>query len=208
MRRLILFCLLCTLFAAPARAIWLPDGDRKLVADIEAYLNGIETLKADFVQATSAGGYAEGTLYLWRPGRLRFEYDSAPFLLVADGTWLVYQDKELEQISYIPLDSTPAAILVGDNLKLDGDAAEITGLRRGRGLVGLTLVQTEHPEAGELTLILNENPLELRQWEIVDAQGMRTVVTLNRPQVGVTLDRALFVFKDPRRGVLPGDRRN
>ncbi len=204
---LVLLVLICA-GPPPAAALRLPAGDRQLVAEIEGYLNGITTLKSDFVQATSAGGYAEGTLYLWRPGRLRFEYDAAPFLLVADGTWLIYHDTELEQISYLPLGSTPAAILVDDGLSLTGDAVKVTGLQRGKGLIALSLVQTAHPEAGEVTLILNETPLELRQWEIVDAQGTRTVVTLNRPQVGVALDEDLFEFHDPRRKGLPGDRRD
>lgn len=196
---LVLFVLVC-FGASPAAALRLPEADRETVQQIEAYLNGVRTLKSRFLQATSAGGLAEGMLYISRPGKLRFVYDEAPFKLVADGTWLIYEDSELEQISYLPLESTPAAVLVRDRLMLDGEDLKLIAFSRRRGLIVLTLVQTDHPESGEVTLVFNAAPIALRQWEIVDAQGTRTVVTLDKTETGIALDDDLFRYKDPRHG--------
>ena len=196
--------LFASLLAVPAHALWLPEADQKTVGQIETYLNSIKTLKSHFLQATSQGGFTEGTLYISRPGKLRFIYDNAPFQLIADGTWLIYEDTELDQVSYLPLDSTPAAVLVDDKIKLDGDKLKLTSFNRKRGLLVVGLVQTGNPDAGAVSLVFNENPIFLRQWEIVDPQGLHTVVTLENPQTGIEIDDKLFKYKDKRHEFHPG----
>ncbi|MEE8294063.1 MAG: outer membrane lipoprotein carrier protein LolA, partial [Kiloniellales bacterium] len=54
--------------AAPAA---MPQQSTETLARLEAYLNQITTLHARFVQVSSNGAFAEGDLYLDRPGRLR-----------------------------------------------------------------------------------------------------------------------------------------
>ncbi len=44
-----------------------------------------------------------------------------------------------------------------------------------------------------------ESPLELRQWRVVDAQGVATTVSLSEIETGMKLDPELFRFVDPRR---------
>ncbi len=65
--------------AAPARAAdavpALSEADRTDLARIEAYLNGLTTMQARFLQFSSDGCYAEGHIYVERPGRMRIEYD-------------------------------------------------------------------------------------------------------------------------------------
>src|SRR5690606_2560383 len=62
-----------------------PD-DVATVARVERYLNGIQTLQGRFVQMASNGAYAEGEIYLERPGHLRFDYDPpSPVLIIANG---------------------------------------------------------------------------------------------------------------------------
>ena len=64
---------LCGAFPAPANAA-LSQEDKDDLARISAYLNSITTLTGKFTQVSSNGSYAEGTFYLKKPGRLRFEY--------------------------------------------------------------------------------------------------------------------------------------
>ena len=111
------------LFAAPAEAapvaVEIDDAGREHIARIEAYLNGIRTMRSRFVQIASTGAVAEGDLYLSRPGRLRIEYrPPVPVEIVANNGWLVYHDTHLEQVSYVPVSSSPAGILVSETLSL------------------------------------------------------------------------------------------
>ncbi|MBT4218481.1 MAG: outer membrane lipoprotein carrier protein LolA [Rhodospirillaceae bacterium] len=172
----------------------LSAADRKDLSRIQDYMNRITTLQSTFLQASSNGGYAEGTLYLSRPGKMRIEYDPpAQFLIVADGTWLIYHDKELEQMTHLPLGSTPAAIIVDEKMSLFGDDPKVTRIERGPGVIAVTLVSND--DEGSITLVFGDRPLVLKKWIVIDAQGVRTSVSLLSSQIGVALDDKLFKVK-------------
>src|SRR5258708_25126440 len=103
--------------AALPRAAALSAEDRAEIQRVEQYLNGIHSLAAHFQQFAADGGAAAGLVYVARPGRMRFEYDKpSPILLLADGTFVVYIDNQLKQVSYLPIGSTPAWVLLRDNI--------------------------------------------------------------------------------------------
>jgi len=184
--------------AAPPRAAVLSADDRADVQRVEQYLNGIHSLAARFQQFAQDGGTAGGRVYVARPGRMRFEYEApSPILLLADGTWVVYIDNQLKQVSYLPIGSTPAWFLLRDNISL-ADGVTITKFERGPGVIRISLVENKSPENGQLTLTFADKPLELRQWTIVDQQGKSTTVVLNDTRFGVPIDPKAFTFVDPR----------
>jgi outer membrane lipoprotein-sorting protein len=166
--------------------------DQADIARIEAYLNSIHTLKAHFLQVAPDGALSEGTAWLERPGRMRFEYaPPTPFLLIANHGLLVFQDKSLAQTSNIPLGRTPLGILLAGQVKLSG-GIEVTGMQRQPGQIQVTLTRTDSPGDGTLTLIFADPPLALRQWIVVDAQRKETRVTLYNVELGGTFDPSLF----------------
>jgi len=178
----------------------LSDRDRADLVRLEAYLNAITTLQARFVQVSSNGYVASGRLWMQRPGRMRFEYDPpSPILLVADGTFVIYHDRELGQTSHVPLGATPLGILLRERVQLSGDVG-VERVQRGQGQLQVTLSRTSEPGSGTLTLMLTDNPLELRQWSVVDAQGVEVRVTLQGAERGARFDPALFRF-----AIIPGD---
>ncbi|MEO5374744.1 MAG: outer membrane lipoprotein carrier protein LolA [Alphaproteobacteria bacterium] len=182
--------------AVPALAKFGPE-DRAVIQEVERYLNTVETMKARFLQVSSTGAQAEGDLYLSRPGRMRLAYDPpTPILIVADGHYLIYYDSQLGQVSYLGLDSTPAGIILRSDVRLGGDVT-VTGVRRPPGALEISMIQTSDPAAGELTLLMTDNPLTLRQWRVKDAQGQVVTVSLFDARSGVTLDPTLFTFRDP-----------
>jgi outer membrane lipoprotein-sorting protein len=210
MRRRTLLALSTTLLAAPlvapaalgAQAAALTAQDRADIARIEAYMNGLRTLKARFLQVAPDGTTSGGTAWLERPGRMRFQYDPpTPLLLVAGHGIVVYNDRQLNQTSNIPLSSTPLGLLLSDNLKLSGDVT-VTNVGRQPGQVQITLVRTGSPGDGNLTLVFADNPLALRQWSVIDAQRQETRVSLFNIELGGHFDDELFRFIDPR--LMPG----
>ncbi len=184
--------------AQAPEAVTLSEDERVTVKRIEGYVNDLTTVRARFIQVSTDGSYAEGTFRLQRPGNLRIDYDPpSKVLIITRGDFLVYQDKAVEQVTHIPIDSTPAGLLVSKSLSLFSKDLTITGYGSGDGLLRLTLVRTESAADGSLTLIFNENPLILRQWVVTDAQGISTTVTLLETEFGVKFDRDTFVFRDP-----------
>lgn len=210
-RRLFLAALLAaSLAAVPALAgprakpMTLSSGQKAEVERAETYLNEIRTMKARFLQSAPDGSIAEGTFYLARPGKLRLEYDPpTPLLIIGAYQLLVYHDTELKQTTQVPIDSTPAGILVQDKISLTGPDLTVTGYAERDGLDRITVAQTDDPQAGSITLIFTREPYQLRQWVVKDPQGQLTTVTLSDARSGVTIDPKLFVFNDPN-GAAPG----
>jgi outer membrane lipoprotein-sorting protein len=186
--------------AAPVAGQSVPGWSEEDAADIarlERYLNNIRTMRARFLQTTSDGGYAEGTLYIARPGRLRIEYDPpVPVLIVSDGTWLHYYDDELRQANRLRLSDTPAAVLVRDRFDL-GDTLSVVDFERGPASLRITLEDPANPDAGRLTLTFSDRPLVLRHWIVIDPQGIETKVALYDTRRDVVIPPQLFEFEDP-----------
>jgi outer membrane lipoprotein-sorting protein len=178
------------------------EADRADIARAEATLASIRTLKARFLQADARGGTAQGTVWMQRPGRARFEYDPpATILVVADGTIVTFFDRAVNQTSAVPLGSTPLGTLLAERVRLNEGDARVSAVQRGEGLLRVTVVKRNNPAEGSLTLTFADTPLELRQWTVIDAQRREVRVTLFEQQTGVRIDPAMFRFMAPDLGV-------
>jgi outer membrane lipoprotein-sorting protein len=172
--------------------------DRAAVQRAEAYLNGLTTLRARFLQVAQNGATAQGTAWIFRPGRMRFDYDPPePTLLVASGGQVMLYDRELRQPSTVPASSTPLGILLRPEIRLSGDIT-VTATGRQGGFLAVTMHRTGQRAEGQLTLVFQDNPMQLRQWSVLDAQGRETRVTLYEPDTTTRPDPRLFDFNDPR----------
>lgn len=195
MKRVILAIAFLLGLHGPATA--LSEQDNADVKRIHAYLNSLSTLSSRFIQASSRGAIAQGSVFISRPGKMRFEYDPpSPILMIADGFWLIYRDNELEQTSQYPLSKTPLAILVSEVENLE-DLVIIDEVDRSGGLIRLSVRQKSDPDMGQVILTFSDQPLSLRQWIIVDAQGTEVKVALLNPQYGAPLDPGLFHYTPP-----------
>ncbi|CAO3410853.1 Outer membrane lipoprotein carrier protein LolA [Azospirillum largimobile] len=186
--------------AAPASPVSLSAQDQAVVAKVEEYLNGITTLQSKFLQVAPNGRQATGTFYLWRPGRMRLEYDRPlKDFIVADGSFVFYWDGEMRQQSSAPIGSTLADFILRKNIRLSGDVT-VTEVFQAPGVIEVSLLETKDPGKGTLTLVFEDRPFQLRKWRVLDAQGMTTEVALLNPRTDVTFDREMFYFKEPARG--------
>lgn len=182
----------------PALAAPLSPADRADVAKAERYLNAMKSLRAKFAQDSTGGGFAQGKVYLRRPGKLRLDYEPpATIQVYADGIWLIYVDTELEEVTHVPLNSTLAGLLVRKNIALSGEVT-VTKVERDSGILRVHLVQTKEPEAGTLVLNFTEAPFALRRWTVTDAQGVTTRVTLIGAETNVTIASDVFRFDESK----------
>ena len=182
---------------AAARLANLSDQDRADLARIEAYMNAIDTVRARFLQVSSDGGVSEGNLYIDRPGNMRIDYDApVPVVVVANGSWLIYVDTKLNQVTHIPLASTPAGILLNKDVRLSGDIT-VTAFSRQADALRVTLVRTKDPTDGSMTLVFSDRPMILRKGSVIDSQGIETTVSLLDTHFGEALKRSLFELALP-----------
>lgn len=176
----------------------LSGEDQALVARVETYLNGFTTFQARFEQTSSRGAVVRGNLYIQRPGRLRVSYD-APIksFMVATPVYLIYYDGELGEPTYLPLNSTPAGILVQKDLKLSGKL-RVADVWRESGAVHVTIVEPGSNEKANITLVFGLEPMQLKEWTVVDAQGFPTRVALSDVKTNQPIDQKHFEFVNPK----------
>lgn len=190
--------------AAEPTAVALNAADADLLNRVSGYLNQIETLKAHFNQISPDGSLQEGLLTMERPGRMRFEYQQpTPLLVVADGTFVVVHDKDRNSTDRYPLNATPLDAILENKVNLAKDLL-VTHVEDRGGVIRLTARDRAEPGKGEVTLVLDDQPMALRQWVVTDAQGMVTTVSLDDLHPNVPVDPRQFIFNDqgpkPRRG--------
>ena len=81
------------------------------ITKIENYLNNLKSMEAKFVQISSNGGSTEGNLYIKKPNKIRMEYaDPVSVLIVGNGDYIIYNDKELDQVSHIDYEDIPLSL--------------------------------------------------------------------------------------------------
>lgn len=163
------------------------DLDRALT-----YLNGIKTLKGKFRQIDGLGKEVTGEVWVQRPGKLRFEYDPpVPVLIVAQGSFLIHVDKELDTTTHVSQDSTPAWFLLAPKVELNEDIV-ITDVRSTDQTLSIVAIKTAAPEDGSLTISFRESPLRLDQWLVVDPAGQTTQILLEDVDIGGWIDPKVF----------------
>ena len=170
MRKVICAIFIC-LFAFTANAAV----DAKLVANAEKYLNSITGLTGTFVQ-TANGKQETGVFSMMRPGRVRLDYDNMPVQLIADGQDLYFFDKSLDQITTVPITSTPAGILIRKNINLVNADINVVETTDYKNSFALKLNLKGQEGLGNMTVVFDKNPVKLNSWTVVDATGATTDV--------------------------------
>lgn len=188
------------LVASPARAeVVTGAASAPELQRVETYLNGLRTLRAQFLQVAPDGATSRGTFLLSRPGRMRIQFDPpVDNFIVADGTFVYFWDAEMKEQSNAPIGSTLADFLLRPDIRLSGDIT-VAGVTREAGILEVTVTQTKDPGLGRLTLVFEDKPFQLRKWRVVDAQGLTTEVALSAVETGIPLPDAPFFFRDPTR---------
>jgi outer membrane lipoprotein-sorting protein len=165
---------------------------------VSAYLNGIRTLSAGFIQMNPNGGVTEGTFYLSRPGRLRFEYrPPSPTLIVATRGSIYLRNSRLNTVDHYSVQDTPLGLLLGDNIDLKRNSA-VLGIDRRPGELLLRARSSTNRTQDNINIVFATEPqLGISSWTVRDAQSGNTSVVFRQVQTGVALADALFAVPVP-----------
>ena len=152
--------------------------DRNLVQSAERYLNSISGLQGNFVQ-TANGKTEQGIFSMLRPGRVRLDYNNAPIQLISDGKDLYFYDKSLDQITTVPLTSTPAGILVRKKIDLQNADIVVSETSSNKNIFSLKMNLRDQEGLGNMVVNFDKKPVKLNSWSVVDATGNKTDVTFS-----------------------------
>ncbi|MGU3362493.1 LolA family protein [Methylobacterium sp. M6A4_1b] len=179
---------------APAAAALAPEADdATVIAQANAYFNGMTTLTGNFVQVGPDGRRIGGKLTLAKPGRLRFDYDQpSPLEIVADGTSVAVKDRKLGTQDLYFISQTPLKFLLREKIDLARDLS-VTDVANDPG--GLRISLEDRSTLGgtsKIQLFFDPEVKTLSQWRITDPQGYQTTVQLANLQKGRPVEGNLF----------------
>lgn len=178
-----------------AQSAW---ADRLPLATISGYLNELKTVESNFTQINDDGTISTGTVYIKRPGKMRFEYDPPNSAVVVATNNAVYiaDSKSNQQPETYPLRLTPLSIILARNVDLSR-AKMVVGHDYDGTATIVTAQDPENAEYGNIQMKFTDAPVQLRQWVVNDSSGSQTTVVLGALTTGGALANRLF--NPPRR---------
>ena len=168
---------------------------RALLDRISVYLSGIQTMVGNFVQIGPDGGRTEGTFYLQKPGKIRFEYNPpSPIDIIADGSSVVVRDRKLATQDLYPLSQTPLRYLLADRINLLRDT-DVISVSSDDTFATVTIEQKQlMVGTDKLMIMFDAKNLTLKQWTVTDPQGLDTTVAVYNLDTAKKPDPDLFVI--------------
>jgi len=175
------------------------DKQRALLDRISMYLSSIQTMVGNFVQIGPDGGRTEGTFYLQKPGKVRFEYNPpSPIDIIADGSSVVVRDRKLATQDLYPLSETPLRYLLADRIDLLRDT-DVVSVTSDDTFASVTIEQKQLMIGTDKLLIMfDAKDLTLKQWTVTDPQGFDTTVAVSNLDTTTKPDPNLFVINYQR----------
>lgn len=165
--------------------------ERISLNEISRYLNSLKTVEGQFTQVNPDGTISTGTVFIQRPGRVRFEYNSDNTLVIASGgNVAVFDPKSSGGPQQYPLSQTPLSIILADNVNL-GRANMVTAHTEAKNSTVVTAQDPQNPGYGNIQMVFT-SPTELRQWIITDDAGKKTTVILGEMEKGGAIPASKF----------------
>lgn len=174
----------------PALAQAAPGGI-SAAQDIANKFSGVKTLTGSFVQFGPRGDQTEGTFYIERPGKIRFNYNKpSPIRVISDGQSVVINNRKLDTWDLYPLSKTPLKLLLSDRIDLSG--GRVKSVKEESDMTTIVLGDKSIFGNSTITMMFDPKTSDLRQWTITDAQGLDTTVMITNVRTGVRFADDMF----------------
>jgi outer membrane lipoprotein-sorting protein len=157
----------------------LSPEQRGIIERVNNYLSTMQILSGKFVQVGPDGRRTQGTFYISKPGKVRFEYDDpSPIELIADGQSVVVRDRNLATQDVYPLSQTPLRFLLADHVDLTKDTSLVAVY--ADDVFVTVVVEEKNGVVGtsRLMIMFNAKDMQLKQWTVTDPQGYDTTVAV------------------------------
>ncbi len=172
---------------------------RALLDRVSLYLSNFQTMVGNFVQVGPDGNRTEGTFYIQKPGKVRFEYNPpSPIDVIADGSSVVVRDRNLATQQLWPLSQTPLRYLLADHIDLLRDTNVVSVSADDKFIT--VVIEEKQVMVGttRLMIMFDAKTAELKQWTVTDPQGLDTTVAVYNLDSNKKPDPNLFVINYQR----------
>lgn len=163
------------------------------LGQVSDYLNSFTSAQGEFTQINADGTISTGTVYIKRPGRIRFEYNppEEALVLAGGGQVAIFDPRSNTGPDRYPLSQTPLKIILEQNVDLTRSNM-VTGHTSDGTTTSVTAQDPDNPEYGNIRMVYTAAPVELRQWIVTDDTGQQTTVILGDLVKGGRVPDILF----------------
>ena len=173
------------------------EAQRLDLSDITDYLNNLKSFQSRIRQINNDNSNDYGMLYVSRPGRMRLDY-FPPFnyQLLASAKHFTLVDTTTNLATHYPFFSTPASLLLDENINLNNKKIKIVNIERKDNRLILTLAgkkrNGKEDEKGRMIMVFSALPLRLLGWHVLDPNNYRVSVVLEEIQNNVSFKKRDF----------------
>ena len=162
------------------------------LAQISGFFNQYSNIQGTFTQYAADGTTSTGTIYIKRPGKIRFEYDppEQSMVIAGGGSLAIFDPRSNTGPERYPLNQTPLSVILADTVDLTNEAMVVSHTSDGT-YTTVVAQDPQNPEYGNIQLTFSDEPM-LRQWVITDNTGGKTTMVLNTLTVGGNIPNRLF----------------
>lgn len=167
----------------------------ELLTAINDQLTALTQFSAKFSQTSGNGQLSTGKLTVYRPGRLRFDYNPpSAITIIADGNSVAVIDSRLGTQDVYSIGLTPLKFLLGSTINLARDFKILDVSREGDETTVYGEDSSTFGGTSRIALGFDAKTLLLKRWTVTDPQGYEVRVTLTNIDIRHEPDPALFVI--------------
>ena len=153
--------------------------------------SSVKTLTGNFVQFGPRGDQTEGTFYIERPGKIRFNYNKpSPIRVISDGQSVVINNRKLDTWDLYPLSKTPLKLLLSNQIDLSSKS--VKSVKQESDMTTIVLGDKSVFGNSTISMMFDPKTSDLRQWTITDSQGLDTTVMITDVRTGVRFADDMF----------------
>lgn len=183
--------------AITGKATPVSHAPQHVMQRLSDYLNGLQTLRAEFTQTNEENKRESGTFFLKRPSQARWEYHPpSPLTLIANSGFLSIIDTELEEVRNIPAENALSSVLSAKHIDLSNVPGVITSSpERSGDYIHISLRKKNAGHDGSLTLRFKETDngvITLAGFTQLDAAGRTTDITFTELYPNVEVHKSQF----------------
>lgn len=172
---------------------------RALLDRVSKYLSAMQTLVGNFIQIAPDGTRTDGTFYIQKPGKVRFEYNPpSPTEVIADGSSVAVRNRDLLTQDLWPLSQTPLRYLLADHINLLRDADVVSVSSDDKFITVVVEEKQVMVGTSRLMVMFDAKTTALKQWTVTDPQGLNTTVSVFNLDTAKKPDPNLFVINYTR----------
>lgn len=164
-------------------AFTLTASQKQIIQNINTKYVTYKAIKSQFVQVDAKGNSTMGWFVINRPQKARIEYPQLNIRFIANAGSLLFDDLNQDQKTMLPLGASVFSYLLEEKQSLLSNNVDIINFSQNtaNNTITLTLTSKQNPQLGTLSLTLNQSTAYITGWQVKDAVGNVTTITLNNP---------------------------